>query len=115
MLDDITSTGYVALEEYSVLSKTVFLAAMIVLTATGGFAADLPAKTYTKAPVAPKPFSWTGCFAGVNAGGAFSDDKIRSSGDFAPPVSPAAGRSVATISSLRPGSWALRVERPGPV
>ena len=64
------------------LSKTVFLAAMIVLTATGGFAADLPAKTYTKAPVAPKPFSWTGCFAGVNAGGAFSDDKIRSLGDF---------------------------------
>jgi outer membrane immunogenic protein len=32
--------------------------------------------------VAPREFSWTGCFAGVHAGGAFNNDKIRSSGDF---------------------------------
>jgi len=41
-------------------------------------AADLA----VKAPVAPQPFSWTGCFVGVHAGGDFSFDKIRSSGDF---------------------------------
>jgi outer membrane immunogenic protein len=46
-------------------------------------AADLqgavPAAAYAAPPI---PFSWTGCFAGVHAGGAFSDDKIHSSGDF---------------------------------
>ncbi|MDA9402542.1 outer membrane protein [Bradyrhizobium sp. CCBAU 45389] len=41
-------------------------------------AADLA----VKAPVAAKQFSWTGCFIGVHAGGDFSYDKIRSSGDF---------------------------------
>ena len=41
-------------------------------------AADLA----VKAPVATKQFSWTGCFIGVHAGGDFSYDKIRSSGDF---------------------------------
>jgi outer membrane immunogenic protein len=60
--------------------KVVSAVAMGVLTATGAFAADLPMKAPVKAPVAP--FTWTGCFVGVHAGGAFSDDKIRSSGDF---------------------------------
>jgi outer membrane immunogenic protein len=55
-------------------------AAVVVLSATGAFAADLQMKAPVKAPLAP--FTWTGCFAGVHAGGAFSFDKIRSSGDF---------------------------------
>jgi outer membrane immunogenic protein len=45
-------------------------------------AADLPAKAPTAIPAAPVQFTWTGCFAGVHAGGAFSDDKIHTSGDF---------------------------------
>ena len=51
----------------------------IVGFASAASAADLPVKAPTAAPV---QFSWTGCFAGVHAGGAFSYDKIRSSGDF---------------------------------
>jgi outer membrane immunogenic protein len=47
-------------------------------------AADLPVPV--KAPpaiaAAPVPFSWTGCHVGGNVGGAFSYDKILSSGDF---------------------------------
>jgi outer membrane immunogenic protein len=36
-----------------------------------------------KAPAAPTPVTtWTGCFAGVHAGGDVSYDKIHSSGDF---------------------------------
>ena len=46
--------------------------------ASAAIAADLA----VKAPIAAQPFSWTGCFAGVHAGGDFSYDKIRSSGDF---------------------------------
>jgi outer membrane immunogenic protein len=56
-----------------VVLKPLSAAAIVVLTASGAFAADLPMHA---------PFSWTGCFAGVHAGGALSDDKIRSSGDF---------------------------------
>jgi outer membrane immunogenic protein len=58
--------------------KTLSTAAMVVLTAGGAFAADMS----VKAPVEPNGFTWTGCFAGVRAGAAISDDKIRSSNDF---------------------------------
>jgi outer membrane immunogenic protein len=63
-----------------VVLKVLSAVAVVVLTAAGASAADLPMKAPVKAPVAL--FTWTGCFAGVHAGGAFSDDKIRSSGDF---------------------------------
>jgi outer membrane immunogenic protein len=39
------------------------------LLATGAFAADLPARTYTKAPVIVEPvFNWTGFYIGGNIG-----------------------------------------------
>jgi outer membrane immunogenic protein len=38
-------------------------------------AADLPARTYTKAPpIAPPPPSWTGFYIGINGGGAVSQN-----------------------------------------
>jgi len=43
-------------------------------------AADLPMKAPVKAPNAPA--AWTGCYVGVHAGAAISNDKIRSSDDF---------------------------------
>jgi outer membrane immunogenic protein len=36
-------------------------------------AADLPARTYTKAPVAPVAFNWSGFYIGGFVGGAFAD------------------------------------------
>jgi outer membrane immunogenic protein len=40
-----------------------------VLTATSVFAADLPAGTYTKAPIMVDPgYNWTGFYAGLNGG-----------------------------------------------
>jgi outer membrane immunogenic protein len=53
---------------------------LVSLLGFGGmaFAADMA----VKAPVATKQFSWTGCFAGVHAGGALSEDSIRSTGAF---------------------------------
>jgi outer membrane immunogenic protein len=48
--------------------------AVAQLTAAGAFAADLPpASVYTKAPVAA-PYSWTGFYAGLNAGYGWSND-----------------------------------------
>lgn len=46
--------------------------------ASAAIAADMP----VKASLAANPVTWTGCFVGVHAGGDFSYDKIRSSGDF---------------------------------
>jgi len=62
--------------------KVLSGAAILALTASQGFAADLQPRAPVKAPVAPVQFTWTGCFVGGHLGGAFSQDKIRSSGDF---------------------------------
>jgi outer membrane immunogenic protein len=53
------------------------LSASVGLLAFGmsasGFAADLPARTYTKAPPAPvMTYNWTGCYIGGNVGGGWS-------------------------------------------
>lgn len=46
---------------------TVAIASL--LAATGVFAADLPARTYTKAPVMVAPgYNWTGFYVGLNGG-----------------------------------------------
>jgi outer membrane immunogenic protein len=45
------------------------IAAAASLVATGALAADLPARTYTKAPVYVEPvFNWTGFYVGGNVG-----------------------------------------------
>ena len=48
---------------------SIGLAAATALLATSAFAADLPAKVYTKAPVVVAPiYSWTGFYVGGNIG-----------------------------------------------
>lgn len=47
--------------------------AALALSATAVSAADLPVAV--KAPVAAAQFTWTGCFAGGQIGGAVNDDK----------------------------------------
>jgi outer membrane immunogenic protein len=57
-------------------SKFIILAAIAVSAAIGigaASAADLPARTYTKAPVMVGPgYNWTGFYIGVNGGGGWS-------------------------------------------
>ena len=54
-------------------SLTAFGAAVAVLgLATAASAADLPARTYTKAPPMVATYNWTGFYVGVNAGGAWT-------------------------------------------
>src|ERR1700743_1666376 len=50
-------------------STLVLTIAAFALGAGAAAAADLPARTYTKAPVIPDPvFNWTGFYVGGNAG-----------------------------------------------
>src|SRR5260370_13537230 len=62
-------------------------AAAIALAASPASGADLPRKPIYKAPppvVAPVPFSWTGFYVGLNAGGAWGrqDPTLRLTGDW---------------------------------
>ncbi len=46
-----------------------------LLASTASFAADLPARTYTKAPVYAAPvYNWTGIYVGAHIGAAFGGD-----------------------------------------
>ena len=61
-----------------------------LLAATSVFAADLPARTYTKAPVIVDPgYNWTGFYVGLNGG--YSWGRSRA------PLNPGAPLAVTTI------------------
>jgi outer membrane immunogenic protein len=54
--------------------KKLVLTALVVFAAGNAFAADLPARPYTKAPppVVAAAFDWSGFYIGANGGGAWS-------------------------------------------
>src|SRR6201995_818811 len=69
--------------------KKVFLSAVALsaLVAAPAFAADMPARTYTKAPVYTPPqaiYNWTGFYVGGHIGGAWAGDNnlVSSDGRF---------------------------------
>jgi outer membrane immunogenic protein len=65
--------------------KKLLLAAACMAFAAPAFAADLPAQTYTKAPVYKAPemlYNWTGFYLGGHLGGAFpGDNSLQGSGN----------------------------------
>jgi outer membrane immunogenic protein len=50
------------------MKKFLFAALIASLGSASAFAADLPARLYTKAPFAPAPINWTGFYVGGNLG-----------------------------------------------
>ncbi len=53
-----------------------------LLASTASFAADLPARTYTKAPVYAAPiYNWTGIYVGAHIGAAFGGDNSFTTND----------------------------------
>ena len=57
----------------------------VALSASAAFAADLPARTYTKAPALAAPVAnWTGFYVGLNAGGAWSESNATTGTVFSP-------------------------------
>jgi outer membrane immunogenic protein len=59
------------------MKKILIGAAALVASAGSAFAADMPARTYSKAPVYTAPavvYNWTGFYIGGHVGGAFAGD-----------------------------------------
>src|ERR1700760_714450 len=59
------------------LSAVALSALTILVSAAPAFAADMPARTYTKAPIYTPPqaiYNWTGFYIGGHVGGAFAGD-----------------------------------------
>ena len=75
--------------------KGVAIAALTAAGAVAAQAADLPTRKEAPVPVfVPPPFTWTGFYVGVNAGGVWSN------GGTSTTVS-ANGFPIGTISGLR--------------
>src|ERR1700685_1980924 len=62
----------------SIICTACAIGAVVCISAAA--AADLPARTYTKAPamVAAAPISWTGCYVGVEAGYGWGRETVTS-------------------------------------
>src|ERR1700735_4820627 len=66
----------------NIMKKLLLASAAIVAFAAPAFAADLPARTYTKAPAYTAPavvYNWTGFYIGGHVGGAFGGSSLESS------------------------------------
>jgi outer membrane immunogenic protein len=76
--------------------------ALVLMGVTAASAADLGPRTYTKAPMIAAPiFTWTGFYAGVNAGYGFSENgNVTTTGQAAANVLNVAG-------GARPGSFGV--------
>ncbi len=73
--------------------------AALVLSAGGAFAADLPARTYTKAPVLmPAVYDWAGFYIGLNGGGGFSHNCWTNTSTFGVPTVPTASEGCHDAS-----------------
>lgn len=68
------------------MKRLAFAVSILTFSAMSASAADLPARIYTKAPVAPVVvYNWTGCFIGANGGGLWA----RKSWTYADTLAPA--------------------------
>src|SRR5215208_5777333 len=65
--------------------KTLFLASIAALAlfgASAALASDLPTKApLNKAPIAAPPYNWSGFYAGVNFGGAWTNGSLNIPGN----------------------------------
>ena len=86
------------------MNKILLGAAALAALAAPAFAADMPPRTYTKAPAYTAPavvYNWTGFYIGGHVGGAFADGDQSCSA--ATRASWAACRAASTISSRPTG------------
>ena len=87
--------------------KKIILATVLAgIGSTAALAADLGARTYTKAPMMAPVSNWSGWYAGLNAGWAGGGDGVSTSGAVSPasttaPISNALSMAEGATSSSR--------------
>src|ERR1700739_623595 len=103
--------------------KKVLLAAAgrVALSVAPALAADLPARTYTKAPAIVAPiYNWSGFYVGLNGGGGASPKcwglRGAGGGGTSAPMRPAAWSAARSAIAGRPatGCSALKPRATGP-
>ena len=93
------------------MKKLVIALFAVAISAAGALAADLPARTYSKAPVMMAPvYNWTGFYVGLNAGGAWNESNATTTTVYSPaptgyfaPSNPAAIGLVGNQNISRSG------------
>jgi outer membrane immunogenic protein len=83
-------------------------AAFLSLVAGAADAADLPARTYTKAPPLAPAYDWSGFYIGLNAGGASSHKCWTIFSNAGLPVGPTAEGCHDTTGGLAGGQFGYR-------
>src|SRR5580698_1490394 len=88
----------------SVMKKLLLGATAMIAFAAPALAADLPARTYTKAPAYTAPevvYNWTGFYVGGHIGGAFAgDNSLEGSG----------GRVMGGVDDQFATNWVIGAE-----
>jgi outer membrane immunogenic protein len=83
------------------MNKLWLAAAFLALSAASASAADLPARTYSKAPVIVDPaYNWSGFYIGANAGGHWGRDRLTTAANPLGFV----GGAAAELNALSAGS-----------
>jgi outer membrane immunogenic protein len=82
--------------------KHLLIAGFVALGAVSANAADLPAQTYTKAPIpTPRPiYDWSGLYIGMNAGGGRNDNCWNMNGYNVPVFSPTGTSTFIGVSGV---------------
>jgi outer membrane immunogenic protein len=106
------------------MKKVMLVAIATVALAAPAVAADLPARTYTKAPaVMPvEVFGWTGVYIGANVGGVWARTNVTDVNGFASNATPGTVTSLNNSGFLgggqigynwQAGSWVFGLEADG--
>lgn len=95
--------------ESDMLRVVVVGATLVASLASAASAADLPAKTYTKAPAMVAPvYNWGGFYLGLNGGGGWSDSCWTLVSVLGAPVAPAAAGCPGGTGGLAGGQIGYR-------
>ena len=86
---------------------TMLAAAAIGLTAGVASAADLPRKAPVYAPPPPPPFSWTGCYLGGYAGGAWPTNNFAEFTDLGNTTRNSFSGGVSASNIVPSHSWSI--------
>jgi len=83
------------------MNRLLLSVSILAMSVAGASAADLAPRAYTKAPVLDAAYNWSGWYAGLNAGYAFSDSTGKLVAVTPGLAAPAAGGAVPALLNTK--------------